>query len=132
MPDRHRSTLSRRGRWLAWMAALVLSPGMALAQDGYQSSPPRQTAVKERDWGPWLGPFRQSLIPKLMQDFGEQYLYAPADRALPPPAAGEQRVVFMGDSITDRWNLARYFPGQPYINRGIGSQITPQMVLRFH
>jgi lysophospholipase L1-like esterase len=44
----------------------------------------------------------------------------------------EQRVVFLGDSITDRWNLAASFPDKPYINRGIGSQVTAQMVLRFH
>jgi lysophospholipase L1-like esterase len=132
VPDISAVIMPRRVGWLVPLAASLAAPGVAMAQDGYQSSPPRQTAVKERDWGPWLGPFRQSLIPRLMQDFGEQYLYAPADRALPPPAAGEQRVVFLGDSITDRWNLARYFPGQAYINRGIGSQITPQMVLRFH
>jgi len=41
-----------------------------------------------------------------------------------------QRVVFMGDSITDGWRLAEYFPGKPYVNRGIGGQTTPQMVVR--
>jgi lysophospholipase L1-like esterase len=51
---------------------------------------------------------------------------------LPAPLPGEQRVVFLGDSITDRWNLAASFPGKPYINRGIGSQVTAQMLLRFH
>ncbi len=40
------------------------------------------------------------------------------------------RVVFLGDSITDIWNLPRYFPGKPYINRGISGQTTAQMVLR--
>jgi lysophospholipase L1-like esterase len=40
------------------------------------------------------------------------------------------RVVFMGDSITDGWKLAQYFPGKPYVNRGIGGQTTPQMVVR--
>jgi lysophospholipase L1-like esterase len=51
---------------------------------------------------------------------------------LGPPAAGENRVVFMGDSITEGWHLDRSFPGKPYINRGISGQTTPQMVLRFH
>jgi lysophospholipase L1-like esterase len=41
-----------------------------------------------------------------------------------------QRVVFMGDSITDGWKLSQYFPGKPYANRGIGGQTTPQMVVR--
>lgn len=97
----------------------------------YQSSPERRTVV-EKDWGQWLGPFRQKLEPSLMEDFGERYLYASADAALPPPAPGEKRVVFLGDSITDMWNLSSYFPGRPFINRGVGAQVTAQMLLRFH
>ena len=97
----------------------------------YQSSPERRT-VAEKDWGPWLGPFRAKLVPSLMEDFGERYLYAEANRRLGPPRLGEQRVVFLGDSITDKWNLAASFPGKPYVNRGIGSQVTAQMLLRFH
>jgi lysophospholipase L1-like esterase len=65
------------------------------------------------DW-PWLGRFKQ------------------ADAELPVPAKGEDRVVFMGDSITQGWHLDQSFPGKPYINRGISGQTTPQMVLRFH
>jgi lysophospholipase L1-like esterase len=57
-----------------------------------------------------------------------------ADADLPAPARDEQRVVFMGNSITEGW--ARYFPAmfpsKPYINRGIGGQTTPQMLVRFH
>ncbi len=51
-----------------------------------------------------------------------------------PPAKGEQRVVFMGDSITDSWDNpvnGGFFPGKPYINRGISGQTTPQMLIRF-
>jgi lysophospholipase L1-like esterase len=50
------------------------------------------------------------------------------------PAKNEKRVVFMGDSITDGWDDPQYggfFPGKPYVNRGIGGQTTPQMLLRF-
>jgi lysophospholipase L1-like esterase len=54
-----------------------------------------------------------------------------ADLKLGPPAPGENRVVFMGDSITDFWRLDESFPGKPYVNRGISGQTTPQMVLRF-
>ncbi|MDE0878102.1 MAG: GDSL-type esterase/lipase family protein [Sphingomonas bacterium] len=97
----------------------------------YQSSPPRRTITETRHWGPWAGPFRDTLVPVLMRDFGERYLYADANKALPPPQAGESRVVFLGDSITDRWDLARSFPGQPYVNRGIGAQVTAQMLVRF-
>jgi len=52
-----------------------------------------------------------------------------------PLAAGEERVVFMGDSITDAWGRTygktSFFPGKPYINRGISGQTTPQMLIRF-
>jgi lysophospholipase L1-like esterase len=97
----------------------------------HQNSPERRT-VQDKDWGPWLGPFRAKLVPSLMRDFGEQYIYAPADAALPPPSAGRPRVVFLGDSITDLWPIAQSFPGRDYVNRGIGSQVTAQLLLRFH
>ena len=47
--------------------------------------------------------------------------------------AGEQRVVFMGNSITESWLSIRpdFFEGKPYVNRGISGQTTPQMLLRF-
>ena len=51
-----------------------------------------------------------------------------------PPAKNEQRVVFMGDSITDLWDSPSnggFFPGKPYVNRGISGQTTPQMLIRF-
>ncbi len=51
-----------------------------------------------------------------------------------PPARKEKRVVFMGDSITDSWNNPAnggFFPGKPYIDRGISGQTTPQMLIRF-
>jgi len=38
----------------------------------------------------------------------------------------------MGDSITDFWRLAEYFPGKPYVNRGISGQTTPQMLVRIY
>jgi lysophospholipase L1-like esterase/mannose-6-phosphate isomerase-like protein (cupin superfamily) len=50
------------------------------------------------------------------------------------PLKNEQRVVFMGDSITDSWDSpgnGGFFPGKPYINRGISGQTTPQMLIRF-
>jgi len=67
-------------------------------------------------------------------DFGWLGKFKEADAALAPPAAGENRVVFMGDSITEGWHFTGpqgSFPGKPYINRGISGQTTPQMVVRF-
>lgn len=68
---------------------------------------------------------------KQLSDWAQMNRYRAANAAIRPPVKNEQRVVFMGDSITDGWNLAQSFPGKPYINRGIGGQTTPQMLLRF-
>jgi len=68
---------------------------------------------------------------QLKEDFPWLARFKAADLALAPPAAGEDRVVFMGDSITQLWKIGESFPGRPYINRGISGQTTPQMVLRF-
>jgi lysophospholipase L1-like esterase len=68
---------------------------------------------------------------QLLNDFGWLARFKEADLALGPPAAGEKRVVFMGDSITEGWKIGESFPGKPYINRGISGQTTPQMLLRF-
>ncbi|MGN6802586.1 MAG: SGNH/GDSL hydrolase family protein [Ginsengibacter sp.] len=49
------------------------------------------------------------------------------------PKAGESRVVFMGNSITDFWIKSdpSFFEGRPYLDRGISGQTTPQMLVRF-
>jgi lysophospholipase L1-like esterase len=59
--------------------------------------------------------------------------YAGANAELRPPAANENRVVFMGNSITEGWAplFDSLFPGKPYIGRGISGQTSPQMLLRF-
>ncbi len=66
-----------------------------------------------------------------MSDFGWLGHFKEDNMKLAPPAPGENRVVFMGDSITEGWHLADSFPGKPYINRGISGQTTPQMLVRF-
>jgi len=80
---------------------------------------------------PGLDHYRASRLAIFTDDFGELKRYREANAALSPPAAGENRVVFFGDSITDIWKLDQYFPGKPYVNRGIGGQTTPQMLVRF-
>lgn len=56
--------------------------------------------------------------------------YAEANDRLGAPAANQPRVVFMGDSITDLWRLNEYFTGREYLNRGIGGQVTSEMLGR--
>lgn len=57
--------------------------------------------------------------------------YREQNAKLMPPSPDENRVVFFGDSITENWKLAEYFPGRSFINRGIQGQTTSQMLLRF-
>ncbi|MCA1634035.1 MAG: SGNH/GDSL hydrolase family protein [Acidobacteria bacterium] len=60
--------------------------------------------------------------------------YGADDARTPAPDRRERRVVFMGDSITDSWDDPKYggfFPGKPYVDRGISGQTTPQMLIRF-
>ena len=78
-----------------------------------------------------LDRYRASRIAMFTDDYGELARYREADATLGPPAVGENRVVFFGDSITDIWKLEDYFPAKPYINRGISGQTTPQMLVRF-
>jgi lysophospholipase L1-like esterase len=80
---------------------------------------------------PGLDQYRASRLAVFTDDFGQLARYRDANAALKPPAAGENRVVFFGDSITDMWKLEDSFPGKPYLNRGIGGQTTPQMLVRF-
>src|SRR5881227_2661170 len=78
-----------------------------------------------------LDQYRASRIAVYTDDYGQLARYRAANAALQAPAAGENRVVFFGDSITDIWKLDESFPGKPYVNRGIGGQTTSQMLVRF-
>ncbi len=79
-------------------------------------------------------PLRQAA--SLINDFANTRRYASENATVQPPVPGEQRVVFMGDSITDNLHNSQrfgpFFPGKPYINRGISGQVTGQMLLRFY
>lgn len=71
----------------------------------------------------------QSLADQL-QDWNQLGRYYADNQRLKSGPAEPKRVVFLGDSITDSWKLAEYFPGKPYVNRGISGQTTPQMLVR--
>lgn len=76
-------------------------------------------------------PLTQSQILLSIEDFPGLQRYATVNATLSPMEKG--RVVFFGDSITDLWekNGGSFFPGKPYLDRGIGGQTTAQMLLRF-
>jgi lysophospholipase L1-like esterase len=100
--------------------ALVLTAGaMTLGAQATAAAPAPQRSPQEE---------------RLHNDWANLQRYRNANAALRPPAMGENRVVFMGNSITEGW--AKYFPsqfpGKPYVGRGISGQTTPQMLVRFH
>ena len=70
-----------------------------------------------------------------LKDWPQLARYRDANEKLVPAAKTDMRVVFMGDSITDSWQNPKFggfFPGKPYVDRGISGQTTPQMLIRFH
>ncbi len=121
-------------------AALVLMGVCPLwAQEaktsGVPASTPATTAAGDTQTGLAADQKEIAQMKAQLQDWPDLARYRAEDAALPPPAAGEQRVVFMGDSITDVWGrepkTGQFFPGKPYIDRGISGQTTPQMLIRF-
>jgi acyl-CoA thioesterase I len=112
---------------------VVLCCGLgAVAQQAAQPAPQAPLSVTPPSTGfAGLDRYRTSRIAVYMNDYGQRARYREANAALPPPGAGENRVVFFGDSITDIWKINESFPGKPYINRGIGGQTTSQLLVRF-
>jgi acyl-CoA thioesterase I len=97
--------------------------------------PADQIAAWER-----LTPYQKSQLERTYNDWAFLAKFREADLSLPPAQPGETRVVFMGDSITEAWGMkatatspsrGEFFPGKPYINRGISGQTAPQMLVRF-
>jgi lysophospholipase L1-like esterase len=101
-----------------------------LAQNSVQPTPQAIPPIPSTGY-PGIDQYRASRILIYTDDFAELARYREANATLAPPTPGENRVVFVGDSITDYWKLPDYFPGKPYVNRGIDGQTTPQMLIRF-
>src|SRR5882762_4600551 len=80
---------------------------------------------------PSLDQYRASRIAVFTDDYGQLMRYRGENGSLRAMPAQKNRVVFFGDSITDMWKLEKYFGEKPYVNRGIGGQTTPQMLVRF-
>ena len=74
-------------------------------------------------------------IQKTLTDWANLTRYRQENADLAAKGLDANRVVFMGDSITDAWGrtyaVGKFFPGKPYVNRGISGQTTPQMLIRF-
>ena len=112
---------------LSFLTAFSLS---ALAQQTAPPAPKPVPSIPSTGFS-GLDQYRASRIAVFTDDYGQLARYHEANAKLAAPAVNENRVVFFGDSITDGWHLDEYFPGKPHINRGIGGQTTPQMLVRF-
>lgn len=113
------------------IAAVLFIAFIVTASAGCQQAAPVPTPGIPATGFAGLDQYRARRIAVFTDDFGQLSRYREADEKLGAPAAGENRVVFFGDSITDLWKLDHYFPGKPYVNRGIGGQTTPQMLVRY-
>jgi lysophospholipase L1-like esterase len=111
----------------ALATAILIATLASVSRAQAQAVPAHNPSPAEQSRDEW----RKSRTSIYMNDFGELNRYRRANAQLAPAAAGEKRVVFFGDSITDMWRIERFFPGKPYVNRGIGGQTTPQMLVRF-
>jgi len=107
-------------KWFAGFMLLMICVASASAQTADKECEDAKNRVKQLD--------------TRLRDWPNLARYHDANTKVAPPAKGENRVVFMGDSITDLWDdngYGGFFPGKPYVNRGIGGQTTPQMLIRF-
>jgi len=128
----------------SFLAAAILASGpLAFSQ----AKPPAASAPAQTQPPPegtvfWesLTPYQKSQVERMYTDWAFLAKYRELNLSLPPVQPGETRVVFMGDSITEGWGMkatatfpgrGEFFPGKPYLNRGISGQTTPQMLVRF-
>ena len=113
-----------RNSWIMFfLLAGLLPPAPVRGQLVPEFKPPKANCC--------LPSAAQSLADQL-QDWNQIGRYHEDDVRLQAQPVEKGRVVFLGDSITDGWKLAQYFPGKPFLNRGIGGQTTPQMLVRFY
>ena len=108
-----------------YLRAIVLMM-FASAVAGAQSAPAQPTAEE-------IAKRQQEQEARFHNDWANLQKFREANAKLSPPVSKENRVVFMGNSITEGFapRFATLFPGKPYIGRGIGGQTTPQMLVRF-
>src|SRR6187402_3788406 len=104
---------------MIWRLA-VLCFGLAVVLAGQEDKSAKLISELEEENAAYL---------RLLADWGKLVQYGSENAELRPPAPGVNRVVFFGDDIFEKW--VDFFPGKPYLNRGITHQATPQMLVRF-
>jgi lysophospholipase L1-like esterase len=112
-------------------ATLFVMPGTYAQQSSPQLQERGGAAAPHVETVQPLNDYQRSQMADWARDFADLHRYRAANEELGAPVSGEHRVIFYGDSITDKWTLSQYFAGHNYINRGISGQTTSQMLLRF-
>lgn len=116
-----------------WAWSVVMLAGVGMAQTRVVIGPGSVGAAAQGAAVPAAVDADKEKMRRQLADWPQLGRYAAANKALEAKIPG--RVVFYGDSITDAWanptNAALFFPGKPYVGRGISGQTTPQMLLRF-
>jgi len=109
-----------------WLVKILL--GLAVLSCLVSAQSPRDCASVTADLEQRLEAQR-----RLLADWAGLIRYGSENTELPAPKPNEDRVVFLGDEVTENWGRgsAQFFPGKSYLNRGIKGQTTPQMLVRF-
>jgi lysophospholipase L1-like esterase len=112
------------------LLALLLLVQTSFAQTAPKPADDKTEEQKKKE--AWEN-FQKMIEHRIHNDWAWLERYDADNQKLPLPAAGERRVVFLGNSITEGWisTDSAFFKGKNYVNRGIGGQTTPQMLVRF-
>jgi lysophospholipase L1-like esterase len=115
--------LMKNLKFVSVIVILVLTLSTALTAQNKETKP---TTAQQDAW-------KKAEDERLHNDWPNLARFRDDNKKIGLPAAGEKRVVFMGNSITEGWSRvdSGFFSGKPYVNRGISGQTTPQMLVRF-
>jgi lysophospholipase L1-like esterase len=102
---------------------LILTGSITLSA---QNKVPKPTQEQMDTW-------KKAEEERLHNDWANLGRFRDDNKKIGIPVAGEKRIVFMGNSITEGWSRvdSDFFSGKSYVNRGISGQTTPQMLVRF-
>lgn len=113
----------KKRKFLTALLILLFSMSFGLLAQNKQAEP---TEAQKEAW-------KKAQEEQFHNDWANLGRFRNDNNKLGLPGAGEIRVVFMGNSITEGWSRldSGFFAGRPFINRGISGQTTPQMLIRF-
>src|SRR4051812_7783030 len=106
-----------KGRAIPVAVGLIACGGLGVAQSDDPAS--RLQALEHK----------VTVLQHRLADWAGLLRYGSENAELGPPKAGENRVVFLGDDLTDGWGRGGVFAGKAILNRGIAGQTSAQMLV---